>query len=441
MSIWSQARQRAAKTPDDRNRYVDFLRAISILVVVSGHWLVAALYYDDGSLSPAALMEIQPDTRWLTWIFQVMPIFFIVGGYANAVSIQSARRRGTDYAGWLAARLSRLVTPTLILLIAWAALAAILHFSGVSGRVLQLASRAALIPTWFLAIYIMIVALAPATYIAWQRWGFASLWAFAILGALGDLAYFGSDFKWIGWSNYFWVWLSVHHLGYAWRDGRLGSPAKLITYSALGLAALIFLTQMGPYPDAMVGSPSGEVSNTTPPKMTLLALGVFQFGLLLAIEAPMRRLLSGLRLWAATVLINSMIMTLYLWHLTIMVIVVALAYLAGGIGLGLEPGGFDWWITRPLWIGFLFAILLPSALLLAPLERRARPSDLPIPAAGRQIAGAALICLGIALLAMYGFGDSPLPHLDIAAFLVVLAGAGMSGLVPLGQKKIPRADN
>jgi surface polysaccharide O-acyltransferase-like enzyme len=441
MSIWSQARQLAAKTPDDRNRYVDFLRAISILVVVSGHWLVAALYYDDGSLSPAALMEIQPDTRWLTWIFQVMPIFFIVGGYANAVSIQSARRRGTDYAGWLAARLSRLVTPTLILLIAWAALAAILHFSGVSGRVLQLASRAALIPTWFLAIYIMIVALAPATYIAWQRWGFASLWAFAILGALGDLAYFGSDFKWIGWSNYFWVWLSVHHLGYAWRDGRLGSPAKLITYSALGLAALIFLTQMGPYPDAMVGSPSGEVSNTTPPKMTLLALGVFQFGLLLAIEAPMRRLLSGLRLWAATVLINSMIMTLYLWHLTIMVIVVALAYLAGGIGLGLEPGGFDWWITRPLWIGFLFAILLPSALLLAPLERRARPSDLPIPAAGRQITGAALICLGIALLAMYGFGDSPLPHLDIAAFLVVLAGAGMSGLVPLGQKKIPRADN
>jgi hypothetical protein len=364
-----------------------------------------------------------------------MPIFFIVGGYANAVSIQSARRRGTDYAGWLAARISRLVTPTLFLLIAWAALAAILHFSGVSGRVLQLASRAALIPTWFLAIYIMIVTLAPATYVAWQRWGFASLWAFAILGALGDLAYFGSDVKWIGWSNYFWVWLSVHHLGYAWRDGRLGSPAKLIAYSTLGLAALILLTQMGPYPDAMVGSPSGEVSNTTPPKMTLLALGIFQFGLLLAIEAPMRRLLSGLRLWAATVLINSMIMTLYLWHLTVMVIVVALAYLAGGIGLGLEPGSSDWWLTRPLWIGFLFVVLLPVALLLAPLERRARPSGLPIPAAARQIVGAALVCLGIALLAMYGFGDSPLPHLDIAAFLMVLAGAGMSGLVPLNRKR------
>ena len=431
MRIWSQATQLAAKTPDDRNRYVDFLRAVSILVVVSGHWLVAALYYHDGSLSPGALMEIQPNTQWLTWIFQVMPIFFIVGGYANAVSIQSARRRGTSYAGWLAGRLSRLVTPVLLLLVVWAVLAAILHFSGVSGRVLQLASRAALIPTWFLAIYVMVVVLAPATYIAWQRWGFASLLAFAILGALGDLAYLGSALNWVGWSNYFWVWLSVHHLGYAWRDGRLASPAKLLLYSMLGLLALMLLIQKGPYPLAMVGSPNGELSNTTPPKMTLLALGIFQFGLLLAIEAPMRRWLSGLRLWAATVLINSMIMTLYLWHLTILVIVVALLYLAGGIGLGLEPGSLDWWLTRPLWIGFLFAVLLPATMLLAPLERRARPSDLPVPAAARQIAGALLICLGIALLAMYGFGESPWPHLDIAAFLMVVAGAGISGLVPL----------
>ena len=76
----------------------------------------------------------------------------------------------------------------------------------------------------------------------------------------------------------------------------------------------------------MVGSPDEHLSNTLPPKITLLALGVFQFGLLLAIESPMRRLLSGVRIWAATVLINSMIMTLYLWHITIMVTLVALAY-------------------------------------------------------------------------------------------------------------------
>ncbi len=43
MSIWSQAKDLAAKTPVERNRYVDFLRAVSILAVITGHWLIVAL--------------------------------------------------------------------------------------------------------------------------------------------------------------------------------------------------------------------------------------------------------------------------------------------------------------------------------------------------------------------------------------------------------------
>jgi peptidoglycan/LPS O-acetylase OafA/YrhL len=40
-SLWSRARDTAEKAPPERNRYVDFLRALSILAVVVGHWLVA----------------------------------------------------------------------------------------------------------------------------------------------------------------------------------------------------------------------------------------------------------------------------------------------------------------------------------------------------------------------------------------------------------------
>jgi len=431
MSIWSQAKDMAAKTPDERNRYVDFLRAVSILAVITGHWLIVALYYHDGSLNPpGTLLAIQPKTQWLTWLFQVMPIFFIVGGYANAVSLESARRRGIDYAGWLAARLNRLVTPLLALLMGWAILAVLLYFWDVSSAVIGLASRAALIPIWFLAIYIMVVVLAPATYKAWRRWGFVSFWVFAAAGALVDVAFFVADIRWLGWTNYFWIWLSVHHLGYAWRDGRMGSPAQLMTYSALGLLVLMLLIFTGPYPLAMVGSPDEGLSNTAPPKISLLALAIIQFGLLLAIEKPMRRMLSGLRVWAATVLINSMIMTVYLWHLTVMVIIVSLLYLAGGVGLGFEPGSSAWWLTRPLWIGVLYTALLPVALLMAPLERRARAPDAAVPAATRQVGGAVLICLGVAMLALFGFGNAPLPYLDIAAFLMVVAGSAISGLLP-----------
>ncbi len=359
-----------------------------------------------------------------------MPIFFIVGGYANAVSLESAKRKGTDYAGWLAGRLNRLVTPLLMLVLFWGAFAAILYFAGVSGPNLRFGSRAALIPTWFLAIYIMVVVLAPVTYRAWQRWGFASIVGFGLVGALVDWLFFARDLTWTGWTNYFWVWLCVHQLGYAWRDGRLSSPPLMLLYSILGLAALWTLIFKGPYPFAMVGSPGTEVSNTAPPKITLIALAICQFGLLMAIEAPMRRVLDNLRIWAATVLINSLIMTVYLWHITVLVIVVGIAYLAGGIGMGIEPGSTDWWLSRPLYILLLYAVLVPVSLALSPLERLGQSADRVPPAAPRQIVGAVLLCLGVASLAMYGFGASPLPHLDLVSFGLVIIGAGISGLLP-----------
>ena len=143
----------------------------------------------------------------------------------------------------------------------------------------------------------------------------------------------------------------------------------------------------------------------------------------------MRRLLSGVRVWAATVLINSMIMTLYLWHVTVLVIIVSLAYLAGGVGLRFEPGSLEWWLLRPIWIAVLYAALLPIVLLFSPLERRGRAADLPVPNAARQVGGAVLICLGIAYLALFGFGSAPLLGLDIGAFAMVIAGSGVSGLL------------
>ena len=75
-------------------------------------------------------------------------------------------------------------------------------------------------------------------------------------------------------------------------------------------------------------------------------------------------------------------------------------------------------------------MLVPLALLLSPLERRGRPADAPVPAAARQIGGAAGFCLGVALLALYGFGDEPADWVDVAAFACVFVGASAGGLLP-----------
>jgi hypothetical protein len=47
-----------------------------------------------------------------------------------------------------------------------------------------------------------------------------------------------------------------------------------------------------------------------------------------------------------------------------------------------------------------------------------------------------MICLGVALLAMWGFGGGPLRYLDIASFVIVIAGSALCGLLPgIGNAK------
>jgi hypothetical protein len=103
------AEQIAARTPADRNRIADLLRFGSLMVVVVGHWLMAAVTVNDAGLSGQNVLVAQPWTRWLTWVFQVMPVFFFVGGYANGTGWASAQSRGTGYVEWLRARATRLL--------------------------------------------------------------------------------------------------------------------------------------------------------------------------------------------------------------------------------------------------------------------------------------------------------------------------------------------
>ena len=136
-NLWTQAADAAARTPTSRNRYVDFLRALSILAVITGHWLLAAPYVVDGEITLSNMLEHQPWTRGLTWVFQVMPVFFLVGGYANGVSWKAAKRDGRSYAEWLNGRLQRLIGPVVPLIVVWAILGAVGHQMGVRSELIR----------------------------------------------------------------------------------------------------------------------------------------------------------------------------------------------------------------------------------------------------------------------------------------------------------------
>ncbi len=429
-TLWSRAQAMAEKAPPERNRYVDFLRALSILAVVVGHWLVAAPSIKDGAVDGGHLLGIIPWTQWLTWGFQVMPLFFLVGGFSNGVSWAATRRAGGHHADWFGSRVQRLINPVLPLFLIWTLFAAFGTALGVERGIVAMAAQLALIPVWFLSVYLIISALVPLTHAAWQRFGLKSFWAL-VAGAIAvDVATLQFEVPHVNFLNFLFVWLAIHQLGYAWQAGRIKGPAL---WGAGGLIALGLLIRFGPYPVAMIGVPGGDLSNSMPPTLALLALGITQAGFALALEPAGRRMLDGLRIWTGTVLLNGMIMTVYLWHLTAFVFVMVAAWMLGGVGLHIAPGSGAWWLARPIWFALYILTLLPLIGLFARFEQaRAMPErTAPVPQ-WRLITGLVLICAGLAATAAISIA-SPEGVTGVRLWVVALpfVGAALVGFGPV----------
>jgi peptidoglycan/LPS O-acetylase OafA/YrhL len=434
-TLWSRARAMAMQAPPERNRYVDFLRAFSILAVVVGHWLVAAPSMKDGAVTGGHLLGILPWTQWLTWGFQVMPIFFLVGGFSNGISWAASQRKGGTYSAWYTGRLQRLINPVLPLFLIWTLFALFGTAAGVERKIVALAAQLALIPVWFLAVYLMVAAVVPFTHAAWKRFGMLSVWVL-ISGAVAiDVASLKFGVPYVNFLNFGFVWLAVHQLGYAWSEGYFARPSWAFLWGVGGLSALGLLVGLGPYPVAMIGVPGEGLSNSMPPTLALLSLGIAQTGFALALEPAGRRMLDNIRIWTAVVLLNGMIMTVYLWHLTAFVLVLVAAWLLGGVGLEIAPGSSAWWLARPIWFALYIATLFPLIAIFARFERAGKGAEGEVPH-WRLITGLLLVCTGLAASAAVSIA-SPLGVTGVRLWVVALPfiGAAFVGFGPVHDLK------
>jgi len=147
------------------------------------------------------------------------------------------------------------------------------------------------------------------------------------------------------------------------------------TIAAGGLAALIVLTHIGVYSRSMVAI-DGEPSNMFPTTVCIAALAVFQFGLVECVRPVTERWLARRRPWLWTVAMNAVAMTVFTWHMTALVIAVALYQAAGGVLLRTPSAA--WWAQRPLWIvlpGVILAGLVP---IFIRFEKFAAPAKCPL---------------------------------------------------------------
>ncbi|WP_433262342.1 acyltransferase family protein [Micromonospora vinacea] len=469
-------RQLAERTPAGRERYVDLLRALAITMVVLGHWSVTVIGRDP--TGQATGHSALGDLRWaypLTWLAQVMPVFFLVGGYANAASLTRLRARGGDSAGWLIDRSARLVRPTSTLLLVLTAAAAVAWLLGADPTQIREVFWFATIPLWFLVAYLAAVVLTPPMYALHRRLGLAVPLALVALVGLGDLGRLSGPEE-LSYGNYLFGWLAVHQLGFAWHDARAApSPANAaadqtgpppaptdaagpstpdrpgvrrrrlptsrragLAFLAGGLGTVLLLTVLGPWPVAMLKVPDERLDNAAPPSLALLAVAAGQLGLILLLRGPAERMLRRSRPWQLVIAVNLVVLTVFLWHLSAAILLIGLLDAVGTLPTPAVDTA-AWWAWRVPWLLLLSAVLVVLVAIFGPVEARSgrhrtgRQTRRGTPA--RTVSAVAGYAAVLAALLVNSTTPQHTPEplgTPVPALVAYLAGAGVLRLLRSG---------
>lgn len=390
---------------------MDFLRAFSITAVVLGHWLIAILWWEDGLLYQTSAIGETPGLWLATWFLQVMPIFFFVGGFANMTTYDSYRRRGESTWGFIRSRLERLLRPSLVFLGLWLVVQVVMHFSDIgrpTGPVLWGDTRLLrgmnpppgtlpFGPLWFLGVYLVVVTISPLTIWLHRRFRW---WVPAVLAAgpfVVDFLAFGMGMDRLRYLNIPFVLLLPHQLGHFYADGTLQRlPRKVFWGMAIGgLAGLVLATNpwifewlggegrfrwfptIGYYPKSALGTDREPISNAFPPTVVFLLVGVWTIGAAMLVRDRLGRWLQRRGPWKATILANTVIMTLFLWHMTAYLLAVLLLW---PLAFGRQHDStLRWWLERPLWIGIPALILVGIVAVVGRFERGGARKEIRTP--------------------------------------------------------------
>lgn len=361
-----------AATPSDRDRFVDLLRVLAIGVVVLWHWTLSVTHREDGALVMPNPIDVVPGGWAATWLLQIMPVFFIVGGFVDLAGWDSTRRRGQGPTAFLRARARRLLLPPLALVAVWAVfeLAGRLLIDG--HRPVWTWGEVVFVPLWFLGAYAGVVALTPVTARA-HRWRpVATLAGLATAIAVLDVGRFGGGIEVLGLVTSALVWIFAHQLGYLYRDGTLDAIGvrgqATLAVSAAGLLAST--THLTVYPASMVATRDATFSHMWPTTGAIALVALLQLGLAMLARPLAVRWLRRRRVWKAVIAANAVVLTVFLWHMTAKVGFLGVYEQLGGQLL--EEPTTTWWLQRPLWVVGPLLFLLPLVAIFGPLELQLR---------------------------------------------------------------------
>ncbi|HVM20823.1 MAG TPA: acyltransferase family protein [Egibacteraceae bacterium] len=413
-----------------RDRALDAARALAMVAVAVGHWLVAEPVAGPDGLMVRDVLAVLPGAAHLTWLFQVIPLFMVAGFAAGVPSWRRHRERGGTAGGWVARRVWRLLWPTLIVVAFWTLLTQVGdHLLGLDSSLLA-ATRGIGLVLWFLAIYVVLTALLPTLDRLAERFGTVTVMLGFVMAALtvdvvaAATGYVSSiEPSWV-WVNYLLWWAPVGLAGRWWDATRTAAGRWTGTVVAgVALVALMVVTAVGWYPVAMVGVTGQARSNTLPPTLALALLAAVQIGVLFATAERLRTWLAAPGRYVPVAVVGSRAMTIYLWHL-LAPVVVTLSLVLPGMWPAPAVGSGTWWAARLAWVVVNALVTLPVVLALGRFEQP--PARWAVTDSGPRVVVAVVLCVvGWAAVAITGLHvpawPASVPWLQITA----LGGAAL----------------
>lgn len=342
-----------------RDLTLDIARVFCVLLVVAIHLMMVGVGVGaDGQLiaqSPNdSPLGSQPWFAAVTWAGQIMPLFFVVGGFASITAWRSMVRRGGSAADYVRNRVLRLAQPALPLYLFYAVAIGAATVAAVAPELLALAVQGAASPLWFLAAYTLCQALVPTMVGFHTRAPRATLVILLAGAVLVDSLRHATGIDEVGLANLFFVWLFAQQLGFWYADGWFAARRwwQLVAIAAVAYATLIPMTFSGQYPFDML-------TNLNPPTVPLMALALAQACVLRLLRPALARLMNTHAARAVVFIVGSRLMTVYLWHLPIILIITGASLLIPGAAP--TPGNAAWWWSRPvLYVVVLLAVFALS---------------------------------------------------------------------------------
>ncbi|GAA4050616.1 acyltransferase family protein [Nonomuraea soli] len=334
-------------SPTPRDPYVDWLRALSLIVVVVWHWAFTILQWTPEGPMPTSPLGFTSGLWILTWLLQVLPLFFYVGGYVHLLSWDRACARGVGIGSFVWRRIRALAVPALVLSAAWITIGVIVTIV-FDVTWMPLVVLLILSPLWFMAVYIALVALLPVALWLHRRYDVLALIWLGGASLVVDVVRLRYGVEWVGWLNMILVWGLAHQAGFFYQ--RIVVLPRRYDFAILwtGLFGLVGLVYSGIYPGSMVGVPGDKWSNMAPPTFVIVCLLVFQIGLVEVLRPTMERVLQRPRWKKVNSTINRYALPLFLFHTTGMAIALGISWALLGRPGAHTPPDLYWWLERPI---------------------------------------------------------------------------------------------